>query len=128
MRQTIRDNIIYLAVALVIVTLVAGDFFYAESHGHRMWTPSWFAARAAYTTALLAYFVVRQTIKTKVRFAYLMVSVLVVSIVHIGLAFTFRHFLAHLSTAVFAPLAIAEMLILVVLATHLARHLKARSG
>ena len=109
MKQTTRDNLIYLVVALSIVGLIVVDFIYADSRGQRMWWPSRFAFRAAYTTALLAYFVVRETRKMKARVVQIVSYVLFASLVHLAIVFTFRHAAVELSGITFAALAVFEM-------------------
>jgi hypothetical protein len=70
MKQKTRDNLIYVTVGLGIVALIVANFFYADSHGQKMWWPSKFASRVVYTTALLAYFVARETRKAKSTLAH----------------------------------------------------------
>ena len=64
MKQSARDNIIYLAVGLSIAALLAGDAFYSLSHDLKIWMPSRFALRLVATTILLVYFVIKQTHQT----------------------------------------------------------------
>jgi hypothetical protein len=61
MEPKTRDNLIYLAVGLSVAAILVGDFFYGLNHHTEMWRPSKFTFRAVYTTALLAYFVARET-------------------------------------------------------------------
>ncbi len=126
MKPGTRDNLIYLAVGLGIAALVVADFFYADSHGEKMWWPSRFASRAAYTTVVLAYFIVRETRKVKATLAQVLASVLFASIVHLAIVFTFRQALGELSGISFSALAVFEMFLLFQLLMVVVRYL--RSG
>ncbi|HEY6386638.1 MAG TPA: hypothetical protein VIX91_13250 [Candidatus Acidoferrum sp.] len=46
MKQSNRDNLIYLAVGLSIAALTAFDAYYFDSHSRKMWIPSRFAFNA----------------------------------------------------------------------------------
>jgi drug/metabolite transporter (DMT)-like permease len=59
MRPQTRDNLIYLTVGFCVAALLAVDFFWADSHGRKMWLPSAFAFRAVAYTGVLGYFVAR---------------------------------------------------------------------
>jgi len=109
MKETTRDNLIYLAVALSIVALIVADFIYADSRGQKMWWPSRLTFRAAYTTVLLAYFVVRKTHKMKATVVQVVSYILLASLVHLAILFTFRHAAVELSGIPFAALAVLEM-------------------
>ncbi|MGA2001311.1 MAG: hypothetical protein ABSG52_15075 [Terriglobales bacterium] len=126
MKQRTRDNLIYLTVGLSIAALVAADFYYAESHGREMWLPSNFAFRAVATTSLLAYFVGRETRKVKSPLVQVFTCVVLASVVHLGIVFSFRQAVGQLSGLSFSALAGFEMFILVQLAMQVARYL--RSG
>lgn len=109
MKQKTRDNFIYLAVSLSVVALITADFVHAENHAQKMWWPSRFASRATYTTVLLAYFVAREARKAKATLAQVFASILLGSIVHLGVVFTFRHAVGELSGLSFSALAVFEM-------------------
>jgi len=109
MKPETRDNLIYLGVGLGIAALVVADFFYADSHGQKMWWPSRFAFRAAYTTVLLAYFVARETRKMKATVIQMLSYVLLAGLVHLAIVFTFRQVAGELSGITFAALAVFEM-------------------
>jgi hypothetical protein len=91
-----------------------------------MWWPSKFASRAAYTTVLLAYFVARETRKAKAKVGQVLAYVLLASIMHLALVFTFRHAVGELSGISFSALAIIEMFLVFRVLMALARYL--RSG
>jgi uncharacterized membrane protein len=97
MKPTTRDNLIYLAVGLGIAALVVADFFYADSHGRKMWMPSRYAFRLIYSTALLGYFVVRETRKEKATVVQVVACVLFASVVHLAIGFGCRQVLGQLS-------------------------------
>ncbi len=126
MKPGMRDNLIYLAVGLGIAALVVADFFYADSHGQKMWWPSRFASRAAYSTVLLAYFVARETRKVKATLAQVLAYILFASIVHLVIVFTFRQAVGDLSGISFSALAVFEMFLVFQLLMVVIRYL--RSG
>lgn len=126
MSRKTRDNLIYLSVGLGIVALIVADLFYADGHRQKMWWPSKFASRAAYTTVLLAYFVARETRKAKAKVGQVLAYVLLASIMHLALVFTFRHAVGELSGISFSALAIIEMFLVFRVLMALARYL--RSG
>jgi hypothetical protein len=126
MKPETRDNLIYLGVGLGIAVLVVADFFYADSHGQKMWWPSRFAFRAAYTTVLLAYFVIRETRKMKATLVQILAYILFASLVHLAIVFTFRHAAGELSGITFAALAVLEMFFVFQLLMLVVRYL--RSG
>ena len=126
MKPETRDNLTYLGVGLGIALLVVADFFYSDSHGQKMWWPSKFSFRAAYTTVLLAYFVVRETRKMKATLVQILAYVLFASLVHLAIVFTFRHAADELSGITFAALAVFEMFFLFQLLILVARYLSVR--
>jgi hypothetical protein len=126
MNQKTRDNLIYLAVGLGVVALIVADFVYADSQGQRMWWPSRLASRVTYTSALLAYFVARETRKAKATLAQVLACILFASIVHLGIVFTFRHAAGGLSGISFSALAVFEMFLVFQLTMAVVRYL--RSG
>ncbi len=97
MKQSTRDNLIYLSVSLIIAGLVAADFFYADSRGSEMWLPSRFAFRAVYSTGLLMYFVVRETRKVTATIAQVFECVLFASVIHLAIVFGFHQAVGQLS-------------------------------
>jgi hypothetical protein len=73
-KPQLRDNLIYLAVAIGVAGLVWADFFYSDSHGTKMWVPSRFALRAVTSSALLAHFVVSEMRRKKASLLQILVS------------------------------------------------------
>jgi hypothetical protein len=126
MKQRTLDNLIYLAAGLSIAALLVADALYADSHGREMWVPSWFGARVVYVTALLAYFVARETRKVKATIAQALACVLFASVVNLVLAFSFHQAIGQLRGLSFWPLAVLELFLLVQLSVWIVRHL--RSG
>lgn len=124
MKETLRDNLIYLAVALSIVGLIVADFIYADSHGQKMWWPSRLTFRAAYTTVLLAYFVVRETRKMKATVVQIVSYILLASLVHLAIVFAFRHAAVEFSGIAFAALAVLEMFFVFQLLMLIVRYLR----
>jgi len=86
-KPQIRDNLIYLAVGICVVALVAADFFYSDSHGTKMWMPSRFAFRAVTSSGLLTYFVVREMRRKKATIMQILASVLFATLVQLGVLF-----------------------------------------
>ncbi len=126
MKQRTQDNLIYLAVGLSFAALLVADFFYAVSRGREMWVPSWFAFRIAYMTALLAYFVARETRRAKATVTQVVACVLFASVVNLVLAFSFRESVSQLRGPSFWILAVPELFLLVRLSVWIVRRL--RSG
>jgi hypothetical protein len=126
MKQRTRDNLVYLTVGLGIAALVVADAFYADGHGREMWVPSWFAARLVYMTALLAYFVARETRRAKATIAQVVACVLFASVVNLVLALSFRRALGQLRGLSFWPLAVFELFLLVQLSVWIVQHLRPR--
>lgn len=112
MKQDMRDNLIYLGIALSIVALLVADFFYADSHGQKMWWPSRFAFRAVYTTLLLAYFVGREARKLRVPLVQVLACILFASTVHLAVIFGFRQTVEGLPGLSFSALAVCEMFLI----------------
>jgi hypothetical protein len=119
-----RDNIIYLAVGLGIAALVVADFFYADSHGRKMWMPSRFAFSLVTTTPLLAYFVITETRKAKATFFQAMACVLFASVVHLAIGFGFQQTVANLSGLSYSAWTVLEIFILVQLLVWVVQHLR----
>ena len=128
MKPETRDNLIYLGVGIGIAVLVAADFFYSDSHGKKMWWPSRFAFRTAYTTILLAYFVVREAGKMKATPVQILAYILFASLVHLAIVFTFRHAAGELSGITFAALAVFEMFFVFQLLMLVVRYLRSRDS
>jgi hypothetical protein len=128
MRSTTRDNLIYLAVGLGIAALGAADFFYAESRGKEMWMPSRLTFRVVCTTALLGYFVARETRKVKGAFFQVLACVLLASTVHLVVIIGFRQAVGQLAGIPFSALAAFEMFLIVQLAVKAAQYLKSGSN
>ena len=126
MKQSTRDNLLYLAVGLSIAAFVVADFFYADGHNQTMWLPSTLASRAVYTTLLLAYFVARETRKGKATLVQVLACILFASIVHLGVVLGFRQTVGRLPGLVFSGLALWELFLVWLLTMQVARFL--RSG
>jgi len=109
MKQRTRDNLIYLIVGTSIVALVVADLAYADSHNEKMWWPSKLASRAAYTTALLAYFVAREARKARGKLPQVLGCVLFASILHLAIIFAVRGAVDNLPGLSFATLALFEI-------------------
>lgn len=124
MKPRTRDNLIYLAVGLGIVALVVADFCYADSRGLRMWVPSRFASRLVYTTALLCFFVVRETRKANATVVQALACVLFASVVHLAIGFGFRQASGQLSGLSFSAWVVPELFLLVQLLVRAIPHLK----
>jgi putative effector of murein hydrolase len=125
MKQRTRDNLIYLAVGLGIAALVVADFIYAQSHARKMWLPSSFSSRFVYTTALLGYFVIRETRRMKATTMQVLACVVFGSVVHVVIAFLFRQAFAQLPGISFSAFAVLEMFLVWLLTLQVARFLKA---
>jgi hypothetical protein len=109
MRQSSRDNFIYLAIGLGVAALVVTDVIYSDSHGLTMWWPSRFAFRGIYTTILLSYFVVRETRKVKATVLEILTCVVFASIIHLAITFAFHNAVGQLSGLSFVVLVAVEM-------------------
>ena len=128
MKPKTRDNLIYLAVGLGIAALVVVDFFYADSHGRKMWMPSRFAFDLVTTAALLGYFVIRETRKVKATVVQVVACVLLASVVHLAIGFGFQQTLDQLSGISYSVWAILEIFILVQLLVWVVQHLRSAWG
>ena len=126
MKSKTRDNLIYLAVGLGAAGLLVADLVYAESHGRPMWMPSKFAYRLVFTTALLGYFIIRETRQVKATVIQVFACVLFASIVHLTIGFGFRQFITGLSGISFSAWGVLEIFILVQLSEQVARYLKSK--
>ena len=124
MKARTRDNLIYLAAGLGIATLVAIDFFFADSHDQKMLWPSKFAFRAVYTTLLLAYFVAKETWELKATLTQALAYILLASFLHLGIVLTFRRIATELSGMTFAVLAVFEMFLVFQLVMAVIRYLR----
>ena len=121
-----RDNLIYLAVGLGIAALVLADFSYGEGHGRKMWLPSRYAFRLVTTTALLVYFVARETRKVKASIVQVLACVLFASVVHLAIGFGFRQALGQLSGVSFSAWVVLELFLLMQVLVRVIPHLKSR--
>jgi len=126
MKSKTRDNLIYLAVGLGAAGLLVADLVYAESHGRPMWMPSKFAYRLVFTTALLGYFIIRETRQVKATVIQVFACVLFASIVHLTIGFGFRQFITGLSGISFSAWGVLEIFVLVQLSEQVARYLKSK--
>jgi hypothetical protein len=109
MKLRTRDNIIYLTVGFSIAALVAADFFYADSHGRKVWVPSRFAFRSVYTTALIWYVVLKGIRQTKQTFVRVLVWLLFATLVHLTIVFASRQIIEELPGIAFAAVWVLEL-------------------
>lgn len=79
--------------------------------------PSRFAFRLVSTTALLGYFVVRETRRVKATVIQALACVLFASVVHLAIGFGFRQVLEQLSGISFSAWVVLELFLLVQLLT-----------
>jgi hypothetical protein len=110
-----------LGIGIAIAALVAGDFFFADSHGRKMWMPSRFAFRVVTTTSLLAYFVVREMRRTGL--LQMLASVLFATLVQLGILFGFRQIVDQLPGINYSALAVLEMFLVWQLTVQVAHYL-----
>jgi hypothetical protein len=123
-KERTRDNLIYLAVSLGVVAFVTFDLFYSDSHGRKMWAPSRFAARAVYSTDLLGYFVVRETLKLKATAVQLLTCIFMASVLHLPIIYGFRHAVGEVPGLTFSALAVPEMFLITKLMVRTVRYLR----
>jgi hypothetical protein len=123
MKEKTRDTLIYLAVGLGIVALIVADLIYAGRHSQKMWWPSRFASRAVYTSALLAYFVARETRKLQATLVQVLGCLLFSGIAHLAIIFALRQTVDQLSGLVFSALAVFEMFLVFELTMVVVRYL-----
>ena len=90
MKQSTRDNIIYLSVALVVAALVTIDFFYSDARGREMWWPSNFVYRLVAYIGVLGYLVGRETRKAGATTMQVIICVVAAGIMQTGIALSFR--------------------------------------
>jgi hypothetical protein len=109
MKPKTRDNLIYLAVGISIAAFVWADFFYADSHGLKMWMPSRFAFRSVYTTALIWYVVLKGMRQTKQTFIRVLAWLLFATLLHLTIVFAFLQIIEQLTGISFAALWVAEL-------------------
>jgi uncharacterized membrane protein len=88
-----------------------------------MWRPSRFAFRLAYTTALLGYFVVRETRKVKATVVQVLACVLFAGAVHLAIGFGCRQAIGQLPGISFAAWGVVELFFLVQLLVLVIQHL-----
>src|ERR1700730_14705961 len=96
MKPKTRDNLIYLAVGISIAAFVWADFFYADSHGLKMWMPSRFAFRSVYTTALIWYVVLKGIRQTKQTFVRVLAWLLFATLLHLTIVCASRQIIEQL--------------------------------
>lgn len=124
MKTKTRDNLIYLAVGLGIAALLAADSFYSDSRGMAMWMPSKFAFRLVCSTALLGYFVVRETRLQRATTVEVFACVLFSSVVHLAIGFGFRQAVGQLSGMGFSAWVALETFLLVLALVQVLQYLK----
>jgi hypothetical protein len=109
MKPKTRDNLIYLAVGISIAAFVWADFFYADSHGLKMWMPSRFAFRSVYTTALIWYVVLKGIRQTEQTFVRVVAWLLFATLLHLTIVFASRQIIEELPGISFAALWVVEL-------------------
>lgn len=127
MKETTRDNLIYLTVGLGIGALVAADAFYADSHGRQMWWPSKFAFHAVTTPGLLAYFVVREMRREKASLLQTLGALLFATLLQLGILFAFRRMFNELPGLAYSALAALSIFGVFVLTLQFVRLLKSKT-
>jgi len=128
MKQSTRDNLIYLAVALGIAALLVVQFFYSVRHQRDMRGPSRFVLRAVYSTILLGYFVARETRKRSATLVQAVGGVLCACTVHLGILFAFRDYVDQLTGLSFSAWMVVELFILVQFSGIVIRYLRLEKG
>ena len=101
MKPRTRDNLIYLAVGLGVAALWASYFFYADSHGSKMWVPSRFTSRTFYTTLLIWYVVFKSARQTRPVLVRVVASMLFATFLHLIIFFGCRQVIDQLPTLMF---------------------------
>jgi uncharacterized membrane protein len=124
MKSNMRDNLIYLGVGIGISALVVADFFYADSHGRKMWMPSRYAFSLVTITSLLGYFVVTETRKAKANFTQVLACVLFAIIAHLAIGFGFQQTIASLSGISYSALTVLELFLIVQLSVWVVQRLR----
>jgi hypothetical protein len=109
MKARTRDNLIYLAAGLGVAALWAAYFFYADSHGRKMWLPSRFASRSIYTTILFWYVIIRTSRQARLSFFQILASVLFATFLHLTIFLSCRQIVDQLPTIAFWPLWVIEL-------------------
>ncbi len=121
MKQTTRDNLIYLAVGLGIAALVVADFWYADSHGKQMWMPSDFAFKTVMSTSLIPYFVYKYLRRMKTAVPKIVVCVLLTAIFHVVLLVSFQDEIRRMGGASMWVATILELAVFLALSDPLTR-------
>jgi hypothetical protein len=125
-KPQIRDNLIYLAVGISVAALVAADSFYSDSHGTKMWTPSRFSFRAATSSGLLTYFVVREMRRKKATVMQILASVLFATLVQLGIMFALREPINQLPGLTYSAIVVVELFFVWQLTVEVIPHLIGR--
>jgi hypothetical protein len=130
MKPKTRDNLIYLAIGLSIAGVVAGLFFYADSHGQVPVFPSRFKVRLVTTMLLVAYFVARAARRVNSTLAGVAVCVLVAGLLPVAISFSFRQIIGQLPGIPYAGFAAIEIFFIVELIERTGSYLRrmAHSG
>ena len=111
MNTRIKDNLIYLSAGPVIAGAVTGYFFYADSHGLRMWLPSRFAFRLVTTTILLLYFTLKEMRRERGTTIQIVIAVLFALLAQLGIMVGFHRAVGELPGIVYSVLAVLEMFV-----------------
>lgn len=112
MKQTTRDNLIYLAVGLGLAALLAADAFYSDSHNLEMWMPSRLAFSAVAFMGVLTYMVAKETQKLKATVIQMVTCVLVACFIHVGIVLAFPQIFAKPFAAGLWVLIVLELFLL----------------
>lgn len=124
MKPKTRDNLIYLAVGIIVAAFAVADSFYEDKHHTKGWILSRFVVRAVTTPSLLAYFVVREMCRQKATFLQTLSSVLFATLIQIGLLFGFRQTVDQLPGIGYAALAGLEIFFVWQLTILVARYMR----
>ena len=89
-----------------------------------MWVPSSFAFRLVGTTALLGYFVARETRKAKATLVQTITCILLAIVIHLLIAFAFRQAVGQVSGISFSALAGLELFLVVQFLLQVLRYLR----
>jgi hypothetical protein len=113
MKQTTRDNLIYLAFGLGLAALLTVDAFYSDSHNRKMWIPSRFAFNAFAFMGVLVYMVASETQKAKATKVQVVICVLAACLLHAGIILAFPQIFAMPFGAGLWPFMILELFLIV---------------
>jgi hypothetical protein len=126
MKQSTRDNLIYLAVGLSIAALLAADAFYSESHDRKMWMPSRFAFNAVTFMGVLAYMVAREARRATATVAQTVSYTLLACLLHWVVALAFPQIFAKPFYSGLWVFIVLELFLITLLMARAALYLRSR--